>query len=88
MDLALFGSNFIPVNRREELMLLDLFSVMLGSKAFLWISIEEQKDDLTGIMRHRVRNFQRTLLDVFKKLRFRSVEVGRNSDKHLIDEYT
>ena len=88
MDFALFSSNFIPVYCWEELVLFDLFSVMLGSQTFLWISIEEQKNDLTCIMGHRVRNFQRTLLDVFKKLRFRSVEIRRNSDKHFIDEYT
>ena len=33
-------------------------------------------------------DFERSLLNVFEKLAFVSVEIGRNSDKHFIDQNT
>jgi len=69
-------------------MSLHLICIVSGPKALVWVAVEEQKDDLAGVVRHRVRDLQWALLDVLKQLRLRSVEVRRNTNKHLVDEYT
>jgi len=84
----LSGSNGIPVDVFEEFVSFHLFSVISGSKTFLRISVEEQENDLASIVRHCMRNLQWALLNVLKKLGLACVEVGRNSDKHLVDKNT
>ena len=39
-------------------------------------------------MRHSVRNLKWTLLNVLKQLALGGIEIGRNADKHLIDQDT
>lgn len=79
-------SDFIPVDRREELVGFHLFCVTRGPESLLGVPVQEEQDDLAGVVRHRVRDFQWSMLDIVKQLRLGSVEVGRNTDEHLVDE--
>ena len=78
----------IPVDTGKKLVLLNLLGIILRAKALLRVPIEQQKDNLASIMRHRVRNLERALLNVFEELGLRGVEVGRDSNEHLVDENT
>ena len=67
-DLTSSSCNVVPIYAREEFVLLDFFSIAMGTESFAWVSVQKEQDDLSSFLRHCVRNLERTLLDVFKQL--------------------
>ena len=51
-----FVCNLSPVDGGEELVLFDLLSVSRRTQSLLRISVQQEKNDLAGIVRHGVRN--------------------------------
>jgi len=68
-NVSLAIGDSIPVDAGEELVLLDLLCVTLGTEALLWVSVKQEQDDLTSVVGHRMWDLERALLNVLKKLR-------------------
>ena len=79
-DRSFSCRNVVPIDTCEEFVLLYFFSISVSAESFAWVSVQQEQDDLSSFLWHRVWNLEWALLDVFKQLRFARVEVGRNSN--------
>jgi len=55
--MAFASGHGVPVDAGKEFMLLHFLSVVLSAKSLLRIPIQQEKDDLAGVVGHRVRDF-------------------------------